>query len=83
VTVDVLGRLELDVRAPAGVKEQVLVVGRLLDQVRAYRVAHLPVIEVVELPQPLAEAGGFAVGARAGDLVGEERGRYNAYENVE
>jgi hypothetical protein len=81
--VDVLGCLELDVRALAGVKEQVLVVRGLLDHVRAYRVARLPVVEVVELRQPLADAGGLAIGARAGDLVGEERDRYGAREDVE
>jgi hypothetical protein len=50
---------------PAGVHEQVLVVGGLLDQVGAQRVADLPVVEVVELRQPLAEARCLAVGAGA------------------
>lgn len=70
--IDILGRLELDMGVPAGVEEQMLVVGGLLYQLGAYGVARLPVIEVIELLQPLAEAGGLAIVAGARDLVGDD-----------
>lgn len=46
-----------------GIVEQMPVVGGLLDGGGAQRVAHLPVVEVVEAPQPLGAARLLAVGA--------------------
>lgn len=71
---DVLGSLELDVHVLAGVHEQVLVVGGLLDDVGAQGVARLPVVEVVEALQPLGEAGRLAVGAGPRDRVPDVAG---------
>lgn len=80
---DVLGSLEIDVHVLAGVEKEMLVVGGLLEHVGAQRVARLPVVEVIELLQPLAKPGGLAVGAGTRDLVAGDRGRYGGYEDVE
>lgn len=80
---NVLGSLEIDVRVPAGVEEQMLVVGGLLEDVGAQRVAGLPVVEVIELRHPLAQPGGLAVGAGARDLVADDGGRQGGGEDVE
>lgn len=80
---NVLGSLEVDVHVLAGVEEQMLVVGGLLDHVGAQRVARLPVVEVIELPQPRAKSGGLAVGAGARDLVADDGGRHGGHEDVE
>lgn len=81
---NILGSLELNVRTLARVHEQVLVVGGLLEDVGAQRVAHLPVVEVVEVPaQPPRARRRLAVGARPRDRVPDVGRRDQGGEDVE
>lgn len=69
--------------ALARVQEQVLIVGGLLEDVGAQGVARLPVVEVVEVLEPLGHGRGFAVGARPRDRVPDVGGRDEGGEDVE